>query len=139
MRWLVLAMSVIFICGFTEPAHYTQVKIAGATIRAQLAKTQAQQQNGLQGKTLAVNEGMLFVYSSPQKNVRFWMYKMRIPIDIIWIGQNKKIISFVERAPICNKNPCRTYAPKSAVTYVLEVPAGFVAQHQLKTGMVLDF
>lgn len=138
MRWLVLAMSMIFICGFTAPTHYTQVKIAGATIHAQLATTQAEQQHGLQGTKLAVNAGMLFVYPSPQ-NVRFWMHKMQISIDIIWIGQNKKIISFVERAPICSQHSCRTYAPKAPVTYVLEVPAGFVAQHHLKPGMVVNF
>ena len=122
----------------TQP-HYTQIKIAGATVYATTASALADQIRGLQGvKKLAPNQGKLFIYSSPQ-TMQFWMRHMQIPLDIIWIDQNKKIIYFSEKTPVCRKDPCLLYASEKPAQYILEVNSGFVTAHQLKIGMPVDF
>ena len=49
-------------------------------------------------KTLIDYNGMLFVYEKP-RIVNMWMYKTYIPLDIIFIGDNGKIILIKEGIP----------------------------------------
>jgi hypothetical protein len=58
---------------------------------------------------LPEKSGMLFVFqqSSPYG---FWMKNTLIPLDMIWIDQNQKIIDIQQAIP-CTADPCPSYKP----------------------------
>ncbi len=82
--------------------------------------------------------GMLFVF--PRDDVfSFWMKNTRIPLDMIWIDANKRIVGMRENVPPCHVEDCPSYGPGVVARYVLEVGGGEAAKHRLKTGDALQF
>ena len=119
--------------------HYTQVKIGTTTVDAVISATDAEQIRGLQfKKKLEANEGMLFIYQ-PDKILTHWMKDMLIPLDMIWMDKNKKIINISANVPVCQTPPCAVYSSEQPAEYVLEVNAGFADQHKIKPGMTMNF
>ncbi|MCX6743755.1 MAG: DUF192 domain-containing protein [Candidatus Parcubacteria bacterium] len=107
-----------------EPLSKGKVIINGQTISVEIAKTPEQQEEGLKGRTkVNDDQGMLFVFKD-KRYYNFWMDGMKIPIDIIWLDDNK-IIDITKNAPVPTdpKNPA-IFRPASEVNYVLEVRAG---------------
>lgn len=91
-------------------------------------------------EALGEKEGMLFIFS---ENVEypFWMKNMKIPIDIIFISKDKKIVSISKNAVPCNKpdNECELYKPDAPYYYVVETAAGFADRHNLDAGSSVFF
>lgn len=77
--------------------------------------------------------GMLFIYET-DVNGSFWMKNCKIPLDIIFISENKRILDIRENFQPCSADPCSTYRPSSSYRYVLEVNAGWAERHNLKSG-----
>lgn len=100
-----------------------------------LAKTPREQALGLMGiKSLREGEGMLFVFDKP-KRVGFWMKNMQVPLDIFFIGTDKKINHIAEKVSPCPKQGfCPMYESSALVHYVLEVPSGYTKKNQIKIG-----
>ena len=69
---------------------------------------------------------MLFVLDTPSIQ-GVWMKDMEFSIDIIWIDENKKIITIArDVAPVTYP---QVFYPTELAKYILEVPAGFAATH----------
>ncbi len=78
---------------------------------------------GLMGvKKLHPNQGMLFVFD-PQEKVYFWMKNTLIPLDIIFI-KNDKIIDIVENVLPCALDICPLIGSKEKVNFVIELNSG---------------
>ncbi len=123
----------------TKPKTLT---IGSKTISIEIAKTAESRTKGLSGRSaLTENNGMLFVFDRQDILPTFWMKDMLIPIDIIWINDEKvaKIDKDV-KAPDKNTpdNKLPTYAPNTPIDYVLEVPAGFSDKNNIKIGDSVD-
>ncbi len=97
-----------------------------------IADTPAARERGLGGRErLEENEGMLFVFQSPEP-YGFWMKDMNFPIDIIWFDSNKRIVEVKERAdPLSYPE---IFTPNASAKFVLEVPAGYFSEHHLRVG-----
>jgi uncharacterized membrane protein (UPF0127 family) len=96
---------------------------------------------GLSGRaSLAEGKGMLFVFEKPD-TYGFWMKDMNFPIDMIFIGEDKKVVTVVAHASpeSYKKNPPEVFYPAKPVLFVLEVPAGFAKEHGVEEGMVMSF
>ena len=66
--------------------------------KLEMALTEKQQQRGLMfRRSLAPDAGMLFDYGSPQI-ITMWMRNTLIPLDMIFIGADGRIINIAERA-----------------------------------------
>lgn len=106
-----------------------------ACINVEIADSDYKRQDGLMFReSLPEEEGMLFVFGE-EGLYGFWMLHMRFPLDIIWIGQDKRIVHIQKNAPVClDPNDCRSMMPQVKARYVLEVNAGFADKHQLKVG-----
>ncbi|MBW4689934.1 MAG: DUF192 domain-containing protein [Komarekiella atlantica HA4396-MV6] len=93
---------------------------------------------GLKFRTdLPNNKGMLFNLGRQHNNVGFWMYKVQIPLDIIYID-NGVVTKVINNASPCEKQPCPVYyAP--AATHVLEIKAGEANQVYIQPGIKLKF
>ena len=93
---------------------------------------------GLGGVTnLPENQGMLFVFSTKNINPSFWMKDMLIPIDFIWIRNNRVSEINPDARPPVNGTPdnqLQIYKPVNPIDYVLEVNAGFAARHTIMVG-----
>ena len=74
---------------------------------------------------------MLFIFNSAD-NYGFWMKDMIFPIDIIWIGENKKIV-YIEKNVLPESYP-KNFSPNVKAMYVLEVLSGFSEKHNIKIG-----
>lgn len=98
----------------------------------EVADTPARQAQGLSGRpTLGEREGLLFVF--PQAGVyNFWMKDMLFPIDIIWIGEDRRVVDLTEDAR--PESYPKTFASRVPARYVLEVPAGTVRRENFVIG-----
>jgi|SRR3989344_2621811 len=121
------------------PDDIPQVKIGNKTIPVEIKQTKEEIKTGLSGRRLLNKDsGMLFIFNAPAI-YQFWMPNMHFPIDIIWINQGKIVdishdvpTDFDPAAPIF-------YKPQQPAQYVLEVNAGFSADHGIKIGDVVTF
>ena len=127
----------VFSCGCAK-TDTKKVCFKTACIQAELADTQSKRIQGLMFReSLAHNRGMLFVFDKEAQH-SLWMKNMRFPLDIIWFDRNKKIVDIYQNALPC-KEICKDLIPQSAVAFVLEVNAGFVAKNQIQVGDKVDF
>ena len=87
---------------------------------------------------LDYDKGMLFIFEEPKK-YGFWMKNTYIPLDIIWINQEKEVVFIKRGAQPCQNNLCQAVYPESQAKYVLEVNAGVVGDIGLNLGDKLTF
>lgn len=110
------------------------IKIDDTEIQVEIAKTNEERQKGLGGKeSLAENSGMLFVIPENNKPT-FWMKDTLIPLDIIWIKDNKVagIEKNVQAQIGVEDSKLKLYPAPGIVDFVLEVNAGFSEKNNLK-------
>jgi len=104
----------------------------------ELAKTLEERTNGLMfRKSLAENQGMLFVFGN-EGNYPFWMENTMIPLDIIWIDKNQKVVFISADNKPCVVKKCPLITPGVKAKYVLEINAGLSKKIDLKTGDKLE-
>jgi uncharacterized membrane protein (UPF0127 family) len=98
-----------------------KVTIGGKTYIVEMASTESSRQQGLSGRDhLDADKGMLFVF--PTKGIySFWMKDTLIPLDIIFIDNNKIVEMTTLNPPVDNNIP--TYTPTQKSQYVLELNA----------------
>mgnify|MGYP000067781819 CR=1 FL=1 len=91
------------------------------TLRVELARTPEQQAHGMMGRLEAPpGTGMLFPRSLPAR-ATFWMRDTPVPLDMIFIGPDRRIESIVAHvAPLSDAMT----SSKGPVIAVLEVGAG---------------
>jgi hypothetical protein len=123
-----------------EPAPIPAVTIdAGkqpVSFYLQLAVTPEERANGLVGRpTLAVDAGLLFVFDKPGLHA-VSLKDTLIPIDIVFIGADRRIVGIVENAEPLSKAE-RQIAVASQ--YVLEIRAGLSSQHGFRVGQSVSF
>ena len=106
--------------------------------KVELAVTPEEQEQGLMfRKNLNQDEGMLFVFKEEGEHP-FWMKDTLIPLDIIWINQNKKVVFISENTQPCSENNCNSINPDKKAQYVLELKGGRVRDIGLKIGDKMD-
>jgi uncharacterized membrane protein (UPF0127 family) len=62
-----------------------------------------------------------------------------IPLDLIWIDDQRRIAAIAHDVPPCKGDPCPSVPPNAQARYVLEVAAGVAAHHRLAKGETLRF
>ena len=108
----------------------------GTSIRADVADTDDARARGLMHVPPSDAAAMLFVFDRPGRYA-FWMKNVRMPLDIIWLDAQRRIVWMVDNAPPCAAEPCPMYAPGRNASYVLEVAGGFVRRHNVAVGDVV--
>ncbi len=102
----------------------------------ELALTQPQMAQGLMfRRALAADAGMLFDYGDPQP-IAMWMKNTFIPLDMIFIAQDGKIVDFHERAVPMSLDTIESKVPAKAV---MEVNAGTVARLGVQIGDTVHY
>ena len=113
------------------------VKTSTTSISVLLADNEITRERGLSGFTsLGDTEGMLFQFPSPT-SAGFWMKDTYIPLDMVWINENKEVIGVSGRV-LPSTYPAVFYPP-SPITYALEINAGMAEKFGIKIGTKLQF
>jgi uncharacterized membrane protein (UPF0127 family) len=125
---------------FTKEGELTLFKGINDSIITKLdieiANTDSEIQTGLMYReSMKPNQGMLFVFPGLRER-SFYMRNTRIPLDLIFIDNNKTIVSFQENAVPFNENSLPSNAPAQ---FVLEVNAGFAEKWLLEVGDKMDY
>jgi uncharacterized membrane protein (UPF0127 family) len=120
---------------FKKEGELTIYKSASDSIIAKLdieiANTDYEIQTGLMYReSMEENQGMLFVFEDARQRF-FYMKNTKIPLDIIYIDTNKKIVSFQKNAKPFNEASLPSNVPAK---YVLEVNAGLADTWGLASG-----
>ena len=111
----------------------------GAAIQVELANDEPTRTQGLMYRDhLADDGGMLFFF--PQSGeYAFWMKNTLIPLDMVWIDDQRRIVHVKSNVPPCKADPCPNYPPNANAKYVLELAAGVAAKHHLAKDQSLRF
>ena len=103
------------------PAHFT----------VQMADTPASREKGLMFvRSLGRDKGMLFDFKVVQP-VSFWMKNTLIPLDMVFIAANGRVVSIASNAVPMSETPISSGGP---VLGVLEIAGGRAAQLGLEPG-----
>jgi len=102
-----------------------QVCVKNSCFNVEIAKTDFERGKGLMfRKNLAEKSGMLFIFEK-SGFYPFWMKNTFIPLDIIWISEDKKIVFIYKNAQPCvSGTVCENINSQAPASYVLEINAG---------------
>ena len=105
-------------------------------IVVELADTTKKRKQGLQCRNkIPKQEGMLFIWKRSDYRV-FWMKKTYVPLDIIFLDQNKQIIDFFLNAKPMDQS---SIISNGKAKYVLEINAGEFINLDFKLGQKINF
>ncbi len=135
---LLLAFFAVFAADYFLPKQ-GNVCFKSECFAVEIASNQEQRERGLMFREhLDQGNGMLFVFES-EGDYPFWMKNTKIPLDMIWMNQNKYIVYITKNAQPCIKDPCQQINPGKNALYVLEVNAGTADSLGMKEGDKLNF
>ncbi len=129
-----LIIALIFFILSAQKKRDDTVCFEGSYINVELATTREEMITGLMNRTnLPENKGMLFIFDE-EGVYKFWMKNTLIPLDMIWIDENGKIIYIEKNALPCDIPTCPAFGPESSSKYVLEVNGGYTERHKINVG-----
>jgi|SRR3989338_1876450 len=103
------------------------------TVNAQVADDNDKRARGLMlVESLDENAGMLFVFEQEDFQT-FWMKNTLIPLDMIFIDEELKIVDIKNAIP-CTNDPCQLYKSEAPAKYVLEVNGNFTKKNNIMPG-----
>jgi uncharacterized membrane protein (UPF0127 family) len=119
-------------CRSRQPTVVLQpARGASVAVSVEIAETPESQARGLMYRNhLDPDRGMLFLFRE-QKRHPFWMKNTLIPLDLIFIARDGRIVGIHPNAEPFSLKPIDGGAPSQAV---LEVNGGFAAEHGLAVG-----
>ena len=105
----------------------------------EIADTLEERERGLMNRAkLDLNNGMFFVFEK-EGVYNFWMKNVLIPLDMIWIDGNNKVVFINENAEPCKVEPCEVFSSDKKAKYVLEVNGGVSREIELNIGDEVKF
>ena len=114
-----------------QPAVRFETSRGPWIVQVELARTDAQRTRGLMFRQdLPRDHGMLFVFEETSEHT-FWMHNTLIPLDLIYLGDDRGVVGVVANAAPRTEVP-RTVGKPSR--YVVEVSGGEAAAHGVGPG-----
>ncbi|WP_290660062.1 DUF192 domain-containing protein [Ignavibacterium sp.] len=107
-----------------------------AKIDLEIADDEYQRQLGLMNrKEMTENQGMLFIFPR-QDYLSFWMRNTFLSLDMIFVDENKTIVTIHKNTLILSDT---SYPSTKPAKYVVEVLAGFTDKHNIQVGDKIDW
>jgi len=111
----------------------------GHVVHVELAADAELRAQGLMWRDhLPPDRGMLFLFNEDEEH-GFWMKNTLIPLDMVWIDKDRRVVAVKYHVPPCKVTNCPSYPPGVPSRYVLEVAGGVAQAHGVKTGDQLSF
>jgi uncharacterized membrane protein (UPF0127 family) len=128
MRYLLLLLLIVACMPSNEHRTCTAT-IGNTTWKMEVAKTDEERQRGLMYRAfMPEEEGMIFVFDKPLE-VTMWMKNTEIPLDMVFIGGDRRVFGFHENAQPDSENVIRT---GGKTQYLLELNAGQIKSANIK-------
>jgi uncharacterized membrane protein (UPF0127 family) len=128
-------------CDQDNPPTQQEIELAGETFQLELALTDPQRREGMMGRTeMGENEGMLFVFEDEGMR-RFWMKNCRIPLDVIYLDSEGRIVSIRTMSvpdPDTPDTKLRRYSSRWPAQFAIELRAGRAEELGLSEGDRVD-
>ena len=97
------------------------------------AEVAADQQNRMQGlmnrRSMAANQGMLFVFTHPDRHC-MWMRNTLLPLSVAFLDEQGRILNIEDMKPQTENNHCAS----SPARFALEMNQGWFASKGIKVG-----
>jgi uncharacterized membrane protein (UPF0127 family) len=138
VAWIAIAlMPALAACDSTpQVAIVSADNSKRAAVKVEIADTPDARELGLMYRThLDDNAGMLFIFPSPSP-AQFWMKNTVLPLDMLFADPRGKLVGIVANAPPYSEALLGGF---DGTLYVLEVNAGYAAQHRIVVGDRLEF
>jgi uncharacterized membrane protein (UPF0127 family) len=104
--------------------------------QVEVARSEAEQEKGLMFRTsMGADEGMIFPMDPP-RNASFWMRNTVIPLDIIYIGADHRILNVAANAVPYSETPLFS---EGRAAGVLELNGGRAAQLGIGKGDLVSW
>ena len=104
--------------------------------QVEVADTPAKRTLGLQyRKELANDRGMIFLFPA-EGHQSFWMKNTPLPLDMIFIDSERKIVGIVEQTTPFSLDSRSVPAPSQ---FVLEINGGLAKRHGIRAGDSVQF
>jgi uncharacterized protein len=114
----------------------------GEKVYAEMAIEYAEMLRGLMFRdSLGADRGMLFLHNKMGR-YSYWMYQVKIPLDIIWMDSKKNVVEIQANVPPCTatkSSDCPQHGGNQDAQFVLELNAGMAAKYGVTVGSKLDF
>jgi uncharacterized protein len=121
-----------------DPLVRVRVEVPGGgrgEVQAELVTRWEEIEVGLMFRdAMAPDEGMLFRFGAPGRH-GFWMKNTRLPLDILFVGADGRVVNVAERAAPLR---LRQHPSRGPVVEVLEVPGGWCAAHGVGAGARIE-
>jgi hypothetical protein len=142
MRFQKICLAIIYLLAFgtcdgkkSKQACFI-VKPHPICINLEIADTPKKRERGLMfRKSLPKLQGMLFIFEKEDIHP-FWMKNTLIPLDMIFIDRNLKVVGIIKHAKPNTLTPRIVKAPSK---YVIEVRAGFAKKYKIKPKTLVLF
>lgn len=122
---------------YSHPLSFLSGKDSVITkVKVAIADTPEKRDAGLMNvRDLPEYDGMLFIFKKPQP-LSFWMANTPLPLDIIFIDKDYKIVRIYHSTTPYSKNELSSGSPAQ---YVVELNGGFCINHDVTEGMKVKF
>lgn len=123
-----------------QPITTVEILIGGKKFYLEKATTVLQQTKGLMHrKQLGDHEGMIFVYDFSLP-LSFWMKNTYIPLDMIFLDSQGKIITIHQAQPEAKDENGNylVYSSTSPAKFVIEINSGLSDKIGIKVGDTVD-
>ena len=126
---LIIVITTLLIFNNSQPK--TEVHFGASVFNVRVASDSISREKGLSMvENLRPNEGLLMIFQRDD-TWGIWMKNMKIPIDIVWLNSDKRVVSIMTDASP-NLSTSKTFYPDSPARYVLEISAGTVRRSGIK-------
>ena len=132
-KFIYLIFNFFLISFFTFSSEKIEVSIynKNITFNVEVAKTIEERRIGLMyRKKLLDNEGMLFIFPR-EKIIQLWMKNTYIPLDVIFISENKVIVDIKKNMEKLSETIVKS---KVKSRYALEFNAGLINKLDIEIG-----
>ena len=129
--YLILNFFLISFYTFSNETIEVSIYNKNITFNVEVAKTIEERRTGLMyRKKLLNNEGMLFIFPG-EKIIQLWMKNTYIPLDVIFISENKVIVDIKKNMEKLSETIVKS---KVKSRYVLEFNAGLINKLNIEIG-----
>jgi uncharacterized membrane protein (UPF0127 family) len=134
--FVVVLVVFVVLPSITEPTT-TNLQLGSSIFHARVATNDDDRTRGLSGVTELKSDQALLMAFPSEGECGIWMKDMKVPIDIVWLNKDKKVIYIVLSASP-DSYP-KVFKPKTPAKYVVELPAGMVDGAAIKTNNMATF
>ncbi len=114
-----------------QPAVRFETSRGPWVVQVEVARTDEQRARGLMfRRDLPRDRGMLFIFDETSEHP-FWMRNTLIALDMIYLGDDRRVVGVVTNAEPRTDTPRAVGKPSR---YVVEVPGGEAAAHAVVPG-----